>query len=143
MSTSLLYRIASVLLLLFAAGHTLGFRQVDPGWGVDALIGSMKAIHFQVQGMSVTYWGFFTGAGLFVSVFLVFAAVLTWQLSGMPREALRALPLIRWGLALCFVSITYLSWQYFFIVPLAFSGVIAICLLAAAWLVPARVNTAP
>ena len=76
MSASLLYRIASVLLLLFAAGHTLGFRQADPGWGVDALIESMKAKHFQVQGMSVTYWGFFTGFGLFVSVFLVFAAVL-------------------------------------------------------------------
>ena len=83
--------------------------------------------------------GFFTGAGLFVSVFLVFAAVLAWQLGGMPREVLRAMPLIRWGLALCFVALTYLSWQYFFIVPVAFSGVIAICLLAAAWLV-ARVG---
>jgi hypothetical protein len=140
MRASLLYRIASVLLLLFAAGHTLGFRQVDPRWGVDALIESMKATHFQIQGMSVTYWGFFTGFGLFVSVFLVFAAVLAWQLGGMPRDVLRAMPLIRWGFALCFVALTYLNWQYFFIVPLAFSGVIAVCLLAAAWLV-ARVST--
>ena len=29
MKVSLLYRTASVLLLLFAAGHTIGFRQVD------------------------------------------------------------------------------------------------------------------
>jgi len=36
---------------------------------------------------------------------------------------------------LCFVAVTYLSWQYFFIVPIAFSGVITICLLTAAWLV--------
>lgn len=140
MSASLLYRVASVLLLLFAAGHTLGFRQVDPRWGVDALIESMKATHFQVQGMNVTYWGFFSGAGLFVSVFLVFAAVLAWQLGGLPRDVLRAMPLIRWSLALCFVALTYLSWQYFFIVPVAFSGVIAICLLAAAWLA-ARVSS--
>src|SRR5205085_10861833 len=32
---SLLYRIAAILLLLFAVGRTLGFRQSDPTWGVD------------------------------------------------------------------------------------------------------------
>ncbi len=134
MSASLLYRIASVLLLLFAAGHTLGFRRVDPRWGVDAPIESLKSTHFQVQGASRTYWGFYTGFGLFVSVLLVFAAVLAWQLGGVPKEVLVAMPIIRWGLALCFVAVTYLSWQYFFIAPVVFSGVIAICLLAAAWL---------
>ena len=35
MHASTLYRIAAVLLPLFAAGHTLGFRQSDPTWGVD------------------------------------------------------------------------------------------------------------
>jgi len=84
--------------------------------------------------MSRTYWGFYTGFGLFVSVLLVFAAVLAWQLSGVPREVLGAMPMIRWGLALCFVAVTYLSWKYFFIAPVVFAGVIAICLLAAAWL---------
>src|SRR5579862_2979872 len=37
MKSSMLYRVAAVLLLLFAIGHTLGFRQSDPAWGVDAL----------------------------------------------------------------------------------------------------------
>jgi len=134
MSASLLYRITSILLLLFAIGHTLAFRQVDPGWGADALVESMKATRFQVQGFSRSYWLFFTGFGLFVSVLLMFAAVLSWQLGGMRREVLRAIPMIRWAFVLCFVAITYLSWQYFFIVPLAFAGVISICLLTAAWL---------
>jgi hypothetical protein len=49
MKASMLYRIAAVLLLLFAAGHTLGFRQSDPKWGVDALLASMRSIHFDVQ----------------------------------------------------------------------------------------------
>ena len=80
----MLYRIASILLLLFDVGHTLGFRQSDPKWGVDALLASMRSIHFDVQGFSRTYWDLFVGAGLFVSVFLLFAAVLTWQLAGLP-----------------------------------------------------------
>ena len=56
MRASLLYRIAAVLLLLFAAGHTLGFRQSDPTWGVDALLSSMRSIHFDVQGFNRSYW---------------------------------------------------------------------------------------
>jgi hypothetical protein len=52
MKASLFYRIAVVLLLLFAVGHTLGFRQSDPAWGVDTLLGSMRSIHFDVQGFS-------------------------------------------------------------------------------------------
>jgi hypothetical protein len=49
MKASLFYRIAAVLLLFFAVGHTLGFRQSDPDWGVDTLLGSMRSIHFDVQ----------------------------------------------------------------------------------------------
>ena len=52
MKPSLLFRIASVLIVLFAVGHTLGFRQVDPAWGAGAVVEAMKSVHFQVQGFS-------------------------------------------------------------------------------------------
>jgi hypothetical protein len=133
MKAPLLYRIASALLLLFAAGHTMGFRRVDSRWGVDAAIQALKATRFDVQGFSRTYWGFYTGFGLFVSVLLLFAAAVAWQLGGLSREVLGAMPGVTWGLAVCFVAVTFLSWQYFFIAPVVFSGLIALCLLAAAW----------
>ena len=47
MKASLLYRIASGLLVLFAIGHTLGFRRTDPRWGADSVVGSMRATRFQ------------------------------------------------------------------------------------------------
>jgi len=78
MKASLFYRIAAVLLLLFAVGHTLGFRQSDPKWGVDALLGSMRSIHFDVQGFNRTYWDLFVAAGFSVGVFYLFAAILAW-----------------------------------------------------------------
>ncbi len=133
MSPALLYRIASVLLLLFAAGHTLGFRRVDPRWGIDATIGALKATQFQVQGFTRSYWGFYTGFGLFVTVLLVFAGILAWQLGALPKDTLRSLRVVTWALALSFVAVTFLSWRYFFIAPLVFSGVVAACLLLAAW----------
>jgi hypothetical protein len=131
---SLLFRIASVLLILFALGHTLGFRRVDPRWGVDSLINQLRSTHFNVQGFSRSYWDFFTGFGLFVTILLLFAAIVSWQLGGLPGVSLAAMPLATWSLAICFVVVTVLSYQYFFIVPVIFSGVIAVCLILAAWL---------
>jgi hypothetical protein len=134
MKAQILYRIASVLLLLFAAGHTLGFRQSDPTWGVDALLASMRSIHFDVQGFSRTYWDLFLAAGFSVGVFYFFAAVLAWQLGGLPAETLAHMRVTVWALALCFAAISIVSWRYLFILPIVFSTVITVCLAAAAWL---------
>jgi len=126
------YRISSALLLLFAAAHTLGFRQSDPAWGVDALLGSMRSIHFDVQGSSRTYWDLFVAAGFSVGVFYLFAAVLAWQLGGLPPETLAGMRVTAWALALCFAAITVVSWRFLFIVPTVFSLVITVCLTVAA-----------
>jgi hypothetical protein len=131
---SLLYKIASCLLVLFFVGHTLGFRQTDPRWGVDSLVEAMKTIHFDAQGFSRTYWDFFVGFGLLVSVFFLFSAVLAWQLGSMSQEALVRMPVVTWALAISFVAVTVLSWRYVFIVPIILSSAIALCLLLAAWL---------
>ena len=134
MKASILYRIAAVLLLLFAAGHTLGFRQSDPTWGVETLLGSMQSIHFDVQGFSRTYWDLFVAAGFSVGVLYLFAAVLAWQLGGLPADTLAGMRSTVWALALCFAAVMILSWTYLFIIPMVFSMVITVCLTAAAWL---------
>ena len=143
MKASMFYRIAAVLLLLFDVGHTLGFRQSDPTWGVDALLASMRSIHFDVQGFSRTYWDFFSAFGLFFSVFLLFAAVLAWLLGGLPAETLARVRSIGWALAICFVAVTALSWRYAFTTPIVFSIVITLCLTAAAWLSAKQVYMPP
>ena len=134
MKASMFYRIAAVLLLLFAVGHTLGFRQSDPEWGVDALRGSMRSIHFDVQGFNRTYWDLFVAAGFSAGVFYLFAAILAWQLGGLPAVTLAMMRGTAWAFALCFAAITFVSWRYLFIIPIAFSLMITLCLTAAAWL---------
>jgi hypothetical protein len=134
MKASLFYRTAAILLLLFALGHTFGFRQSDPKWGVDALLGSMRSIHFDVQGFSRTYWDLFVAAGLCVGVFYLFSAILAWQLGGLPAETLALMRGTAWAFVLCFAAITLVSWRYLFILPIVFSMVITVCLIAAAWL---------
>lgn len=143
MKASLFYRISSILLLLFAAGHTLGFRQIDPQWGVDSLVQSMKTIHFNANGSDRTYWDFFVGFGLFVAVLMVFAAIVAWQFGSLPRETLAAMRVSAWGFALCFAVVAYICWRYVFILPVVFSTAVFVCLAAGAWLSGRKGITAP
>jgi len=131
MTSRVLYRIAAVLILLFDLGHSAGYPWSDPAWGVD--LGVIRSNHFNVLGSSRTYWDFYVGFGLFVSVLLLPASVLAWQLGGLPGQALRLLRSTAWALTICFAALTVLSWVYFFIIPIAFSGAITLCLAIAAW----------
>jgi hypothetical protein len=133
MKASILYRIAAVLLLLFAVAHTAGFRQTDPSWGVDALLSSLRSIRFDVLGFKRTYWDFFVAAGFSAGVFYLFAAILAWQLGGLPTATLAIMRGTVWAFALSFAVITAVSLKYLFIIPIAFSIAITICLTAAAW----------
>ena len=143
MKASLLYRIAAVLLVFFAAGHTIGFRQSDPKWGVDALLSSMRSIHFDMQGFARTYWDLFVAAGFCVGVFYLFAAILAWQLGGLPTATLALMRGTTWAFALCFAAITVVSLRYLFIIPIVFSIAITLCLTAAAWLSARQVSVPP
>ena len=139
MKASLFYRIAAALLLLFALGHTLGFRESDPAWGIDTLLGSMRSIHFDMQGFNRTYWDIFVAAGFSVGVFYLFGAVLAWQLAGLAADTLAVMRVTVWAFALCFAAITLVSWSYLFLLPILFSTVITVCLTAAAWLSAKRI----
>ena len=134
MRASVLFRVAAVLLVLFAIGHTVGFRQSDPEWGVASLIDSMRSIRFDAQGFNRTYWDFFSAFGFFFSVFLLFAAVLAWQLARLPAEIVGHMRGTAWTLAICFAATTALSWRYAFTTPIIFSALITVCLISAALL---------
>ncbi len=143
MKASMMYRITAILLLLLAAGHLLGFRQSDPTWGVDGLLDSMKSVHFNVQGFNRTYWDLFEAAGFCVGILYIFSAILAWQLGSLPAASLALLRGTSWAFALCFAAITVVSWRFLFIVPIAFSAVITLCLTAAAWLSARQASTQP
>jgi len=132
MTASLLYRIASMLLLLFAVANTFVFRRTYANWGVDSVVGAMRNARFEIQGLQRTFWDFYTGFGLFTTVFLFFAAVLAWQLGSLPKDQLKSLSVVTWALALCLLSVSVLSWKYFLVTTgVAYSFVALLLVLAA------------
>jgi hypothetical protein len=122
MKAAYLYRIAAVLLVLFAAGHTVGFLTFKPPTAeAMAVRDAMRDVHFQVRNADLSYGGFYRGFGLFVTVYLLFSAFLALHLARTPIRALG------WGLAAVQILSLALSWIYFSAAPALFSGVVALC----------------
>ena len=132
MKTSTYLRIAAVIALLFFAGHTSGIPWTPGEAAADlAVIESMKADHFQVIGVSRSYWDFYLGFGLIISLFQLAQAIFLWQLGSLAKtEAGRLRPII----AVFFVATVLhgiLGLIYFFAIPVVMSALIAICLALA------------
>ena len=86
------------------------------------------------KGSAEPTYDLFVGAGFFVGIFLLFAAVLAWQLGRLSQQTLKLMPVVTWSLAILFVGVSVLSWMYLFLVPVILSAVISLCLIMAAWL---------
>jgi hypothetical protein len=81
MKAALPFRICAVVLLLFAALHTVGFLGYTPASAEGAAVKTaMDAVRFPFGGTTRTYGDLYRGFGFFVSAYLLFAAVVAWQL---------------------------------------------------------------
>jgi hypothetical protein len=136
MNATLLYRIASVLFLLFAIGHTLGFLTLKPPTPEAlAVRDGMRSVHFQVGSGTYSYGGFYNGFGLYVTAYLLFSAFLAWQLSGLAVRFPQAIGGIGWIFFTVQLAGFALSWVYFSAAPATLSALVAMCLGAATWMV--------
>lgn len=135
-------RTAAVLTALYAAGHTAGMpwtttRDVM----AQGVVVAMQGVHFAAAGNLRSYWEFYQGFGLAISVLLALEALLLWQLASLARVTLRfrAMAWIHLGGFVCLALIAY---RYLFAVPVWLAVAIAACLGAAlAW--PARTPARP
>jgi hypothetical protein len=69
-----------------------------------------------------------------VTVYLLFSAFLAWHLGNVARTNPQAIGALGWAFFAVQVAILVLSSIYFFTAPIVFSGLVAACAGAAAWL---------
>ena len=135
MTPTLLYRIASGLLVLFAAGHTFGFLKFKAQTTeVEAVRKGMEEVSFKVGGKAYTYGGFYRGFGLYITVYLLFSAYLACHLGTMAQHAPAAIGLLGWMFCAVQLAGLVLSWKYFFPITAVFSALVAVLTGWAAWL---------
>ena len=126
--TTLLLRIASIISLVFTAGHTMGgFKQWSP-MGGNPVLKSMTEVHFDTMGANRSYLDFFMGFGWSIAVFMLMETILLWQLASLAKSGrARLRPMIA-VIALATVASGLIAWRFIFPVPALFSGVLAVAL---------------
>ena len=132
MNTTLLLRIASVIALLFAVGHTSGHpwtpsEELAPA----AVVRAMKGVGFDAMGSNRTYWDFYVGFGLSISVYMFAQAAFLWLLAALARtQAAAVRPFVVVLLVSCAVN-GYVAWMHIFLLPVVLSAVMVVCLALA------------
>ena len=124
-----LLRIASILTFVHAVLHTLGgtFGTASPGPAQVAVM-AMKTNQFPVMGVTRTYWDFYFGLNLAVSIMLLVESVVFWQLGTLARaEASRLRPLMLTFL-LGYACLAAATSTHFFAAPAIVEVFIALCL---------------
>jgi dolichyl-phosphate-mannose--protein O-mannosyl transferase len=125
-------RIAAVLTLIHAVLHTVGgvFGSVDPGPAAVA-VQAMKVNQFLLLGHVRSYWDFYRGMGLGVTIFLTAEGIIFWQLASLSQKEVWRLRPVLMTFAIAYLAFSINSYRYFFIAPVIFEILIAACLVGA------------
>ena len=131
MTTTLLLRIASVISLVFTAGHTLGGLKKWSPMGDNEVLKAMTAVRFDAMGANRSYLDFYMGFGWSISVAMLMQTVLLWQMASLARtDAASVRPMIA-AIAIATIASGLIGWRFIFPLPALFSIVLVIALAAA------------
>ncbi len=122
------FRALAVVLAFFTLGHTLGTRGAITAKPEEAaVIASMQQYRVPVMGFLRSYWEFYRGFSVTISVLLAALMVIAWQLGTLSRRNPReALPFAITILIACIAN-ALVSFSYFFTAPMATSVVAVLC----------------
>jgi hypothetical protein len=137
-----LLRIAAILSFLYFLGHSAGMPWTPPPGGqTETIVGLMRSFHFEVAGSRRTFWDFYLGFGLMLSLFQLLESVVLWLLAGLAADLpARVRPFVLVFLA-ANVAQLVLVLRFFFLPPIVLSVALTLCLGLAAW--AARPRYAP
>jgi hypothetical protein len=132
MNATRFLRIAAVITLLYCAGHTAG-APWTPATAPEQLLvlEAMKSQSFEVEGVERTYWDFYLGFGVIISVFLLVQAVVLWQVGSLANANGGRIRSIIVAFLVAFMLNAALAWRYFFAVPAIMAIAISLTLVVA------------
>jgi hypothetical protein len=132
MKAKIFLRTAAVLVAVQSVLHTIGgvFGKPLPG-AASAAYAAMKSNHFLVMGLDRSYWLFFIGFGLCITVSMVTEAAIFWLLGSLaPTMGSRLRPILA-VFTVGYALLTVLAAAFFFPIPAIWNLVVVACLLAA------------
>ncbi len=141
MKSAVALRVASVITFIHAVLHTVGgvFGKIPPGPAAVAAE-AMKTNSFVALGVTRTFWQYYRGMGLAVSIFLFIASIVSWQLGSIAKTAATQLRPIFATFLIAWLAMAVNSYLYFFSAPVIVEILIAVCFL---WAITAAKPATP
>ena len=128
MKPSTWFRALAVVLGLFTLGHTVGtLNPITKDPREAAVINAMQGFRVPVMGFERTYWEFYRGFSISITILLAALAVIAWQIGTLSRRDPRAaLPLAVTVLIAC-IAQAILCVTNFFTAPIVMTILAVIC----------------
>ncbi len=122
MPAKLPLRISSIILFLFALGHTIGFQTFRPASqkALDVM-DAMRSVPFEFGTSTVHWMDLYLGFGFAISISGFVFAILAWRLSSATTGEMPLARTITWLLCAIQVASIVLSLRYFGPVQAGFS----------------------
>ena len=128
MKAPALYRIAGVLLILFAAGNAFFLLKL---WQASA---SMHDVQYHLRHRALRDTQVVLGLGLVCSLCALFGAYLVWHLGALAQSTPQAIGALGWVVFAYQVMGIFVTWVVFSGLVLVLSACIAVCTGWATWL---------
>jgi hypothetical protein len=129
MGTTIALRIASILSLLTAAGHTLGGSSSWSPLGENNTLRNMQSFHMDVFGVSRTYYDFYMGFGHSISIYMLLQAVVLWLLASLAKRDITSVRPFIATFTLASLALATVSWIFIFAIPAACFASVTVCLM--------------
>jgi len=125
---SIWFRALAVILAFYTLGHSVGTRHaITTAPEEAAVITGMQGYRVPVMGFLRSYWDFYRGFSVTISVLLAALAVIAWQTGTLSRRSPReALPFAYTLLIACSAN-ALVSFAYFFTAPMVTSTLSVVC----------------
>jgi succinate dehydrogenase hydrophobic anchor subunit len=133
-------RASAVILALFTVGHTMGTAvpRVTHGAEEAAVFRAMQGFRVPIMGFTRSYWEFYRGFAITISVLQAALAIVAWQTATIAgREPRAAVPLATTVLVSC-VGLTVVSLAFFFSGPIVMAAAASVCAAAGLWCLTRR-----
>ncbi|RHX81133.1 LIC_13387 family protein [Leptospira yasudae] len=132
MKPKLLIRIAAIMMLIFAIGHSIGhftrYNTTDPQ--AVTVISTMQQTKIPMEGVTKSYDQFYSGMSLNLSIVLISLTILLWFLSNLAESDPRATLKLLLPIFFCVAAFSVTGFFYFFAAPTLISSLGSISLLA-------------
>jgi hypothetical protein len=128
MRAALPFRLCAVVLVIFAALHTFGFLRYSPTSAEGAAVKTMMdTVRFQFGNTVRSYGDLYRGFGFFVSAYLLFAALVAWQLPALLATSRESFRVVAFALLAAQTATVALSFMFFAMPQAVFAIAVVAC----------------